>query len=194
MPGGYASIVDETPAEPAPFALDVIRPWPPKARAAAYEVLRVHGTPDHLEERALRWDELGPWKRVVVCADDGDQDVDDVVESVIDGEVPADRRADVEAVVAEFRITIEDDGEIAIVGPDLHCNAITLNVLHALLTRGLRPDEARAQRSADLAALRAGNPPPDAHELHLADDAPHGEPRSFGVDGSSSSSPGSDQS
>lgn len=184
--------MDPTPEHP-PFALDVIRPWPPTARSAAYEVLRVHGAPDRVEERSLRWDHLGPWKRVVVCADDGSKYTDECVESVIDGVVPEDRRAVVDAVAVEFRITVEDDGEIAVRGPDLHCNAITLNVLYALITEGLRPDDARARRSGDLAAMRAGTPPPDADELHLVDDAPHREPRSFG-NGSAAPVPGTDES
>lgn len=185
--------MDRTSDEHPPFALDVIRPWPPTAREAAYEVLRVHGAPDHTEERSLRWDGVGPWKRVVVCADDGDDDIDDVVESVVDATVPDHHRAAIAAVATEFRITIEEDGEIAVRGPDLHCNAITLNVVHAMITEGLRPDSARARRSGDLAALRAGTPPPDADELHLVHDAPHGEPRSFG-EGSSTPVPGTDES
>ena len=40
---------------------------------------------------ALRWDGLGPWKRVVVCAEDGDDDPDDVIESVIDVTIPDER-------------------------------------------------------------------------------------------------------
>ena len=50
------------------YALDVIRSWPDAAREAAYNVLVAHGAPDVLEDRAVRWDGLGPWKRVVVCA------------------------------------------------------------------------------------------------------------------------------
>ena len=87
-----------------PFALDVIRPWPDVAREAAYQVILVHGPPDVVDERSLRWDGLGPWKRVVVCADDGDDDPDDVIESVIDATIPAARRADVDAVATEFRV------------------------------------------------------------------------------------------
>jgi hypothetical protein len=167
-----------------PFALDVIRSWPDVAREAAYQVLLVHGPPDSLDDHSLRWNDLGPWKRVVVCADDGDDDPDDVIESVVDATVPADRRADIDDVAVEFRVTLERDGEISVRGPDLHANAITLNVVHDIATRGLRPLAAREKRSRDLADLRDGHPPADADELHFADDAPHGEPRSTGSSGS----------
>jgi hypothetical protein len=162
-----------------PFALDVIRAWPEPARRAAYQVLLVHGTPDHLDERSLRWDDLGPWKRVVVCADDGDDDPQDVIESVIEASVPADHRDAFDEVAAEFRVTI-DGAELTVCGPDLHANAITLNVVHAMIVDGLAPQEARERRSRDLAGLRDGHPPADADELHFADDAPHGEPRPVG--------------
>jgi hypothetical protein len=174
-----------------PFALDVIRPWPEVARQAAYQVILVHGPPDSLDEHSLRWDHLGPWKRVVVCADDGDGDPNDVIESVIDipESLPAGRRDAIEEVAAEFRVTIEDDAEIAVCGPDLHVNAITLNVVHAMVVDGLAPQDARERRSRDLAALRDGHPPADADELHFADDAPHGEPRTVGSGGSDDASP-----
>ena len=172
-----------------PFALDVIRPWPEVAREAAYQVILVHGPPDELDDHSLSWDHLGPWKRVVVCADDGDEDPDDVIESVIEVAIPDERRGAVEEVATEFRVTMEEDGELAVRGPDLHVNAITLNVVHAMVVAGLAPQAARERRSRDLADLRDGHPPADADELHFADDAPHGEPRP--VDSDDSSSPAS---
>jgi hypothetical protein len=172
-----------------PFALDVIRPWPDVAREAAYQVILVHGPPDDLDEQALRWDHLGPWKRVVVCADDGDDDPDDVIESVVEVAIPDERRADVEAIAAEFRVTVEADGEVAVRGPDLHVNAITLNVVHAMVTGELTVQDARERRSRDLADLRDGHPPADADELHFAADAPHGEPRPMGTDDRAAASP-----
>ena len=172
-----------------PFALDVIRPWPDVAREAAYQVILVHGPPDELDEHALRWDGLGPWKRVVVCADDGDDDPEDVIESVVEVAIPDARRPDVEAIAAEFRVTIEADGELAVRGPDLHVNAITLNVVHAMVTGELTPQTARERRSRDLAALRDGHPPADADELHFVADAPHGEPRPVDTDDGIAASP-----
>jgi hypothetical protein len=172
-----------------PFALDVIRPWPDAAREAAYQVILVHGPPDDLDDHSVRWDHLGPWKRVVVCAEDGDCDPDDVIESVIDVPVPSARRAAVDEVAADFRIRIEDAGELTVSGPDLHANAITLNVVHAMVVDGLAPQDARERRSRDLAALRDGRAPADADELHFADDAPHGEPRAVGRGGTDDASP-----
>jgi hypothetical protein len=165
-----------------PFALDVIRAWPDVAREAAYQVILVHGPPDDLDEHSLRWDHLGPWKRVAVCAFDGDEDPDDVIESVIDAAIPDDRRAEVDDVATEFRVTIEPDGELSVRGPDLHVNAVTLNVIHDIANHGLPAQEARERWSRDLADLRDGHPPADADELHFADDAPHGEPRPTGSD------------
>ena len=182
-----------TDPEGRPFALDVIRPWPDVAREAAYQVILVHGPPDELEEQSVRWNGLGPWKRVTVCADDGDDDPDDVIESVIDVTIPEARRADVDAVAAEFRVTIEDDGELAVSGPDLHVNAITLNVVHDMVEHGLAPQPARERRARDLADLRDGHPPADADELHFADDAPHGEPRTVGSDDGGEHLPPHDQ-
>jgi hypothetical protein len=177
-----------------PFALDVIRAWPDVARAAAYTVILVHGPPDDLDEHALRWDHLGPWKRVVVCADDGDDDPDDVIESVIDVTIPADRRPALDEVAAEFRVVVEDDGELSVRGPDLHVNAITLNVVHEMIVHGMRAQQARERRSRDLADLRDGHPPADADELHFADDAPHGEPRTIGSDEPGPTDEGTNQS
>jgi hypothetical protein len=177
-----------------PYALDVIRTWPTVARAAAHQVLLVHGSPAELDEHVLRWEHLGPWKRVVICADDGDDDPEDVIESVIDASIPDDRRAAVDAVATEFRIVVEDDGELSVTGPDLHANAITLNVVHDMVVHGLRPQEARERRSRDLADLRDGHPPADADELHFADDAPHGEPRTIESDGPGSTEEGTNHS
>jgi len=161
----------------------VIRPWPQMAREAAYQVILVHGPPDELDEHSLRWEHLGPWKRVVVCADDGDGDAEDVIESVIDASIPERCRAAVDEVATEFRLVIHDDGELRVSGPDLHVNAITLNVVHEMVTSGLPPQAARERWARDLADLRDGHPPADADELHFADDAPHGEPRPFGGEG-----------
>jgi len=169
-----------TDSQGRPFALDVIRPWPAAAREAAYQVILVHGPPHELDDRSLRWEHLGPWKRVVVCADDGDDDPDDVIQSVIDASIPDACRPALDEVSAEFRITIDDDGELSVTGPDLHVNAITLNVVHDMVTSGLPPQAARERWARDLADLRDGHPPADADELHFADDAPHGEPRSLG--------------
>ena len=173
-----------------PFALDVIRSWPEVAREAAYQVILVHGPPHELDDHALCWAHLGPWKRVVVCSDDGDEDPDDVIESVVEAAIPDDRRAEVDEVATEFRVTVEDDGELAVRGPDLHVNAITLNVVHAMVSGELTPQEARERRSRDLADLRDGHPPADADELHFAADAPHGEPRPVDSNDAASPDPG----
>ncbi len=164
---------------PHAFALDVIRSWPDVAREAAYNVVLAHGAPDELDEHALRWDGLGPWKRVVVCAAD-DHDVSgDVVESVVDATVPDDCRATIDEVAGEFHIAVEDDGELSVRGPDLKTNVLTLNVVHAMVAEGLTPDAARERLDQQLTALRRGHPPADAGELHFAADAPHGEPRTI---------------
>jgi hypothetical protein len=165
-------------AMPAPheFALDVIRSWPDVAREAAYRVLLGHGAPDQLADGSLRWDGLGPWKRVVVCATDDDDDPDDVVESVIEATIPDTRRAAVDEVADEFHVAIEVDGEISVRGPDLKANALTLNIVHDIVVDGLAPERARERRALELAELRRGHAPADVDELHLVDDAPHGEP------------------
>jgi hypothetical protein len=159
-----------------PYALDVIRHWPDAAREAAYGVLVAHGAPEPIGDDGLCWGHLGPWKRVVVCAVD---DADVVVESVIDAEIPEGRRAAVDDVAADFHIAVEDDGELSVRGPDLKTNALTLNIVHAVAYDGLSPEQARARRDRQLAELREGHPPDDVEELHFADDAPHGEPRTI---------------
>ena len=158
------------------FALDVIRQWPDVAREAAYNVLLAHGAPDQLDDGAVQWDGLGPWKRVVVCARDDDGDPDDVVESVIDATIPDAARGAVDEVAADWHLHIEDDGELAVRGPDLKCNVLTLNVVHSMVHDGLSPEQARERRALQLAELRSGRPPDDVDELHFAADAPHGEP------------------
>jgi hypothetical protein len=157
-----------------PYALDVIRPWPDAAREAAYQVILVHGAPDELDSDALCWRGIGPWKRVVVCAADG-EDPSGVIESVIDATVPEHRRDEVDAVAEEFRVHLEDDGEVSVRGPDLFCNAITLNAIHGVV-HGLSAEEARDQRARDLSDLREGHPARELEMLRFADDAPHGEP------------------
>src|SRR3954463_12072461 len=94
-----------------PDALDVIRHWPDVAREAGLQVLQAHGAPDELDDGWLQWDQLGPWKRVVVCADDDDDDECDVVESVVDARIADDRHA---AIADEWHVRVEDDGEIAV--------------------------------------------------------------------------------
>jgi hypothetical protein len=163
------------------YALDVIRSWPDRAREAAYQVIRVHRSPDELEPGSLCWRGIGPWKRVVVRAHDGNEDPDDAVEAVIDAVVPAERHRDVVAVAAEFRVRMEDDGELSVRGRDLPSNVVTLNVLHSLVEGALSVEEAREQRSRHLADLRDGRPPADIQTLRLANDAPCGEPRPVGA-------------
>jgi len=158
------------------FALDVIRRWPDVARVAAYNVLLAHGAPDQLDDQAVRWDGLGPWKRVVVCAEDDDDDPDDVVESVIDATIPDDALRVVGDIADDWHVNVEDDGEVSVRGPDLKTNALTLNVVYRMVHDGLTPEEARERRALQLAEMREGRPPDDVDELHFAADAPHGEP------------------
>lgn len=166
-------------AEQDKFALDVIRGWPDAAREAAYNVLLAHGAPDQLDAGAVQWDGLGPWKRVVVCAEDEDDDPDDVVESVIDVAIPESVRAAVDEIVADWHVHVEDDGELAVRGPDLKTNVLTLNVVHSIVHDGLTAEQARERRALQLAELREGRPPDDIDELHFAADAPHGEPQTI---------------
>ena len=161
------------------FALDVIRRWPDVAREAAYNVLLAHGAPDRLDDAAVQWDGLGPWKRVVVCAEDDDDDPDDVVESVIDVTLPESVRAAVDEIAADWHVHVEDDGELAVRGPDLKTNVLTLNVVHCMVRDGLTPEQARERRALQLAEMREGRPPDDVDELHFAADAPHGEPQTM---------------
>jgi hypothetical protein len=158
------------------FALDVIRRWPDVAREAAYNVLLAHGAPDQLDDGAVRWDGLGPWKRVVVCAEDDDDDPDDIVESVIDATIPDAARATVDEIAADWHVRIEDDGELSVRGPDLKTNVLTLNVVHCMVHDALTPEQGRERRALQLAEMREGHPPDDVDELHFAADAPHGEP------------------
>lgn len=164
----------------SPYALDVIRSWPDVARQAAHQVLLVHRAPHEVASDALCWIGIGPWERVVVRAGDPDADPEEavewVVEAVVAAEVPADRRAAVDEVAAEFRVRI-GDGELAVFGRDLASNVVTLNALHALVTGELTVDEARARRAGDLDLLRSGRSPTGAETLRFADDAPCGEPR-----------------
>jgi hypothetical protein len=164
---------------PDRFALDVIRHWPDVAREAAYNVLLAHGAPDHLDDGAVQWDGVGPWKRVVVCAEDDDDDPDDVVESVIDATIPDAARAAVDEIAPDWHVQVEDDGELSVRGPDLKTNALTLNVVHRMVHDGLTPEQARGRRAVQLAELRDGRPPDDIDELHFAADAPHGEPQTI---------------
>jgi hypothetical protein len=166
-------------AEQDRFALDVIRQWPDVAREAAYNVLLAHGAPDHLDDDAVRWDDVGPWKRVVVCADDDDDDPSDVVESVIDATIPDSARDAVGEIASDWHVHVEDDGELAVRGPDLKTNVLTLNVVHCMVHDGLTPEQARERRALQLAELRDGHPPDDVDELHFVADAPHGEPQTI---------------
>ena len=161
------------------FALDVVRSWPDVAREAAYNVLLAHGAPDHLDDGAVQWDGLGPWKRVVVCAEDDDDDPADVVESVIDTTIPESARDAVDEIAADWHVQVEDDGELSVRGPDLKTNVLTLNVVHCMVHDGLTPEQARERRVLQLAELRDGRPPDDVDELHFAADAPHGEPQTI---------------
>jgi hypothetical protein len=161
------------------FALDVIRRWPDVARQAAYNVLLAHGAPDHLDDGAVQWDGVGPWKRVVVCAEDDDNDPDDVVESVIDATIPASAQDAVGEVAVDWHVHVEDDGELAVRGPDLKTNVLTMNIVHAIAHDGLTAEQARERRAMQLAELREGRPPDDIDELHFAADAPHGEPQTL---------------
>ena len=161
-----------------PYALDVIRHWPPVAREAAYHVILVHRQPHVVEPDVLEWHAIGPWKRVTVTADA--KDADDVVEAVIEATVPTDRRGDLEAVAEEFRVRVGSGDELAVRGRDLAGNVITLNIVHELVEGTLTPEEARDRRALDMADLRAGRPPVTAETCRFADDAPHGEPRTVG--------------
>ena len=138
-----------------------------------------HGAPDRLDDDAVRWDGVGPWKRVVVCAEDDDDDPDDVVESVIDATIPEAARDAIAEIAADWRVHVEDDGELAVRGPDLKINVLTLNVVHCMVHDGLTPEQARERRARQLAELRDGRPPADVDELHFAADAPHGEPQTI---------------
>ena len=131
-----------------------------------------------LDDDAVRWDGLGPWKRVVVCADGrrrrsrrrrriGDRRHDPRRR----------RRAAVDEIAADWHVHVEDDGELSVRGPDLKTNvADAQRRARAWSTTALTPEQARERRALQLAELREGRPPDDVDELHFAADAPHGEP------------------
>ena len=130
------------------FALDVIRKWPDAAREAAYNVLLAHGAPDQLDDTRRAMGRARPVEARRRVRRGRRRDPDDVVESVIDATIPDAARGAVDEVATDWHVHVEDDGEIAVRGPDLKINALTLNVVHSMVTTASRPNRAAAPRPA----------------------------------------------
>ena len=143
------------------FALDVIRPWPDVAREAAYQVLLVHGAPDQLDDRTAALGRARPVearRRVRRRRRRRPRRRRRVGHRRHD---PRRRRAARSTrSPPSGTSTSKHDGELAVRGPDLKINALTLNVVHTMVHEGLRRRTgSRAPRSAaGRAARRAARP------------------------------------
>lgn len=157
--------------QPDPAAVaDLVKDWPPEARAVAEAMLRKYGAPQEASATHLRWQDNRPWSRTVVHKGAVEHDFPakhtDVLEQVVPYRVPL----NFFEALATFNGSVVADrtrGELA-----AHCdreetNILALNLAHDIVRGHKTVAQAREAMGAGLREIGAGRIPDDARELRL---------------------------
>jgi hypothetical protein len=124
----------------------VLAIWPAASKNAAAEIMAKYGPPNEAVPSRLIWYDNHPWKRTVVYRDEiphnFPQPHGDVVEQVIDYEVPLDRVAEVLAFDGSLVIE-RTAGEVGARCDMEAANVASLNLMHDIVTGRIDAEAAR---------------------------------------------------
>ena len=144
-------------------ATDVLERWPEESREAAQLVLDAYGEPHEINDSALTWYAVGPWKRIVATKVFYDHLFPaphiDSVESFIDYRVPVEKFSE----LAEFDgsvIVERTAGEVSARCHDEQANCLALNLMHDIVTGTKSPQAAREYYAKEFADYRRKKPTP----------------------------------
>lgn len=140
-------------APPAP-EIDLaaaIADWPPRSRDAAALIAEKYGAPDEASPSRLVWEQTGPWKRTIVHRDEVAHDFPlphgDVVEQVLDYQVPVDRIGELVAYDGSL-VVARTRGELSVTCDREEMNYVAINLAHQIAGGTLSAKEARKTHHA----------------------------------------------
>jgi hypothetical protein len=168
-----------TPAQPDAAAVaNLVRDWPPEAKAAAEAMLRKYGAPQEATATQLRWQDNRPWVRTVVHKAGVEHDFPakhmDVLEQVVSYKVPL----NFFEALATFNGSVVADrtrGELTARCDREETNILALNLAHDIVRGNKTVAQAREAMGAGAREIAAGRVPDDARELRLG--PPQGDMR-----------------
>jgi hypothetical protein len=141
---------------------EVINDWPEVSREVAQTMIEKYGDPDGVTDIQLIWEEAGDWKRIVVVKEPIDHhfpmEHKDVVEQVIDYQVPVDKYDELAAydgsVMAE-----RTRGEISARCDKEGANYLAINLAHDIITGEKTVEEARQSYAENVKMMMEGEEP-----------------------------------
>lgn len=153
----------------------VMAAWPAASRNAAEEIIGKYGPPNEAVPSRLIWYDNRPWKRTVVYRDEiphnFPQPHGDVVEQVIDYEVPLEKVAEVLAFDGSLVIE-RTAGEVAARCDMEAANVASLNVMHDIVTGRIDAEAARKEMAEIASAYVLNREAPYAAGFQF--ELPHG--------------------
>ncbi|MBW3560446.1 MAG: hypothetical protein KY449_11910 [Proteobacteria bacterium] len=149
--------------------------WPAASKNAAEEIIAKYGPPNEAVPSRLIWYDNHPWKRTIVYRDEiphnFPQPHGDVVEQVIDYEVPLDKLAEVLAFDGSLVIE-RTAGEVAARCDMEAANVASLNLMHDIVAGRIDADAARREMAEVASAYVLNREAPYAASLQF--DPPQG--------------------
>lgn len=126
----------------------IMAEWPAASRNAAEEIITKYGPPNEATPSRLIWFDNHPWKRTIAYRDEiphnFPQPHADVVEQVIDYQVPLEKVAEVLAFDGSLVIE-RTAGEVAARCDMEAANVASLNLMHDIVTGRLTAEAARKE-------------------------------------------------
>ncbi len=148
--------------------MKMVRAWPKESRTVANDFIKKYGLPDEATPSLLMWHDNGPWKRTIVYKEPIEHNFPiahkDVVEQVINFEVPADKADE----LATFDGSVYFDrtrGELSAKCDKEVANMLALNLAVDVITDKKSPDEARQAYADAMQQVMSGAKPEIVSEL-----------------------------
>lgn len=159
---------------------EILAGWPELAREAAQLVVDAYGEPQEATESELRWNNVGPWKRIVAQRATWEHDFPaphhDSVESVIDLQVPVDKISPLAAFDGSVMVE-RTTGELSARCHDEQANTLALNLAFEIATGARNVADARAYYAKEFLDARRKRPTPYMDRLRFQpSDSPMGDP------------------
>jgi hypothetical protein len=148
----------------------MIGTWPDESREAAQLVIDQYGEPDEITESQLIWHNPGSWKRIIASKAFYEHNFPaphiDVVESVIDYQVPPDKVTPLAAFDGSV-IVERTAGEVSARCHDEQANFLALNLMHDIVIGAKSVQEAREYYAKEFLDFRRKQPTPYMDRLHF---------------------------
>jgi predicted outer membrane protein len=156
-------------------ARTIIEKWPAKPRIAALRMIDKYGAPREATSTKLVWKQTGPWKRIVISAEESPhyfpQMHTDFLTQVIDYRVPPEKIDEISRMNGSV-VVDRTRGEMSVLCDKEEISFISLNLAHDLITGRRNVSSARDALEDAALEVSLGKKPVLAAGLHFA--APKG--------------------